>query len=340
MADDKTENEEHETEVDETAEKAKAIGKEIGAVAEEKPDDTPDYEIEEEPDAGEDVKLGKNREDKPAGEKKERKELSNREKRALRKKKINDKFNEKDAEIERLRSENLEIKRRQDETDNRLHGINKAEIEKAHRETVATFTNAEADHAAAFSEGDGAKATLAMRAMYDAQRKIEQLEGIYKQLEKLPPKETKEEPTPRQDPRIVSYAQDWGKKNPWYRKPGNEVDTAVALAVADVLVKEGYDPKSEDYWDELDDRLAERLPEKYAGDDDEEEEEEKPAPKKKRAGPPVGGGSPRGDTAGKKTIKLKTSYIDTLKANGIWDDVPRRNRVVKEYLRIRNESGN
>ncbi len=313
-----------EIEVDDTEEKAKAIGKEIGV----EEDDTPEYDIQEEDD---DKPLAKEREPK-----KERVALSNKEKRDLRKKRINEKFSEKDAEIQRLSEENQQMKRWQQEVNGRLSGINKAEVDKAFNDTTAAFAQAEKDHADAFAEGDGVKATKAMRVMYDAQRRIEQLQGVKTQLETQP---AQEQHVQQPDRAIANKAKEWAKRNSWYDASGKDVDSEIAKAISGVLANEGYDPKSDDFWDELDERLAERLPEKVSvQDDDEDELEQKPV--KKRSSPPVNGGANRGDVKGKKTITLPTSYINMLKNNGIWDDKVRLAKILKDRERVIREAQN
>lgn len=320
-------------EIQSTEDKAKAIGKELGVV-EDKTDDVPEFDIQEEPDE----RIAKEREPRIA--KADRKQLSNKEKREIRKKRINEKFNEKDAIIAAQQEELNQIKRWQSDVDSRLSGINQAEINKAWDTNVAAFSKAEADHAAAFAEGDGAKATASMRAMYDAQRNIEKLQGIKQQMEKRPTQSQPQHDPSRPDPKVVNKAKAWAEKNTWYNASGVDVDSEIAKAISAVLVNEGYDPKGDDFWDELDDRLADKH---VGGVDsaDEADEEDEPAPKvvRKRAGPPVASGSNRGDLKGKKIITLPTSYINTLKANGIWDDIPRRNRIIADRQRIIQESG-
>ncbi len=319
-------------EIDITAEKAKAIGKEIGVVDDKPADDVPEYEVIEQKDE-QDERLAKEKEPRT----KER-QLSNREKRIAKKEKINTIINTKDAEIQRLSEENQQMKRWKEEVDGRLAGINQAEIQTAWNNTQAILANAKKDYADSFTEGDGAKNVAALAAMSDANDKLKQLNQLYVQVNQRQtaadkPKIENNQP----DPVLVNRAQEWANKNAWYKPDGKHVDSEIAKAISGVLVNEGYDPKTEDFWDELDDRLAE----KKIGSDEIDEEEDEPAQKvvKKRSGPPVSGAANRGDLNGKKTISLPTSYIKTLKDNGIWDDLKRRNKVLAERERILKESG-
>ncbi len=325
-AKDKMETQEAEIEkeeVDTTAEKAKEIGK----IADAKEEDLPDYEVVEE----EDKTLAKEREDRP---KQERKQLTNKEKRDLRKKRVQEKFQAKDAEIENLRQENERIKRRQDEIDGRLHGINKAEVDNAWNVNVANFNKAEKEHEEAFKEGDGAKATKAMREMYTAQQNIDKLQNLKQQLEKQPAKPQAEQLTV--DPVVTRKAQAWASKHEWYRADGSDEDSEIAKVISGKMVNEGYDPKSDDFWEELDDRLEKRG---IGVMEDEEEEEETPAPVKRRA-PPVSGGAKRADVNGKVQVTLPTVYIQHLKDKGWWDDPVMKKKMISRYLETQKQNNN
>lgn len=313
-------------EIDTTEDKAKAIGKEIGIVDDEPEEDVPDYDIQEEPDE----RVAKEREPKLV---KDHKSLTNKEKRDIRKKRIAEKFNEKDEIIQQQQQQLEQLTRWKNEVDGRLSGINQSELNKAWNETSAAFTKAEQDHAQAFTDGDGTKATVAMRAMYDAQRRLEQLQGLKTQLEQ--PKHVQQVTENPVDIAIVNKAKTWAKKNSWYNPNGKDVDSEIAKAISGVLANEGYDARSDDFWDELDDRLKER----NLGQQDIDEDEEPQKPVRRRAAPPVGGGINRGDLRGKKTITLPTSYINMLKANGIWDDPKRRNKIIADRERILKEAG-
>lgn len=314
-------------EIDATKEKAEDIGKELGI----EKDEIPDYDIQEE----DDDKLAKERDTTAKPAKEDRYKLTNREKRLAKKKKINNVISEKDAIIQRQQQELERLAQRQNEVEGRLSGINKNELEKAWNDTVAAFNQAEMDHAAAFTEGDGAKATKAMRVMYDAQRRIEQLNGVKQQLENPPAKQRQAQ---QPDNRVITKKAQWESHNSWYKTDARDSDSEVARALAGAIANEGFDPGTDDYWDELDERVAKYLPDKAVQDDeDEDEDEPAPRPVRKRSSPPIAGGNGRPDLRGKKTVTLPTAFIQTLKDNGIYDDVEKRNRVIQRYLNGQKE---
>ena len=319
-----------------TEDKAAAIGKEMGV----EKDETPDFDITEEDDDAQeddgDKKIAKEREPSPKTEKKERPVLSSKEKRALRKKRLNDKFSEKDAIIRQQQEQLDHLSQWKQTVEGRLSGINKAEVDKALNDNIAAFNAAQAEHTAAFTEGDGAKATRSMQTMYAAQKNIDQLKVMQQNVaQQSQPKQQTQQP----DAGIVNKAKAWAERNVWYNPDGKHADSNVAKALSETLVNEGFDPKSDDFWDELDDRIEQYLPNvKNEEDeiDEDEEEEVRPAPKsvRKRTGPPVGSGANRGDVQGKVPVKLSTKFIKELKDAGIWDDTAKRNRVIANHLKI------
>lgn len=316
-------------EIDTTAQKAKEIGKELGVVEDKPEEDVPDYEIQEESDE----RIARERE--PRIDKIERKQLTNKEKRDLRKKRLAEKFNEKDSIIEQQAQQIQALAGRLNDFEGRLTNVDRTKVDEAIQQNATLYQQAERDHAAAFSEGDGAKATQAMKVMYDAQRRSEQLNNLKQQYEKQPVKQQHQTQGP--DPVLVKKAKEWASKHDWYNADSGDEDSEIAKAISGTLASEGYDPKTNDFWDELDDRLLAR----GIGQEHEEVEvEEKPATPRKRSAPPVNGGANRGDLKGKKTITLPTNYINMLKANGIWDDPKRRNKIIADRERILKEAGN
>ena len=328
MADDKPEIE---TEIDDTANKAAEIGKELGVSKDKPAEEIPDYEIEEIPDD----KIAKERE--PAPKKPEHKQLSNKEKRDQRKKRIAQKFDEKDAEISRLAEENRQFKAWQEQVTGRLANADKAAIDKAWTDNQSALRFAAQQYQEAFKEGDAEKSTRALNSMDEAKRNLEKIKNLNAAIAATPQPEQRQEQQ-RPDPAINSRKNAWEKKHSdWYNPAGGDTDSEIAKAIANVLVNEGYRANSDDVWDELDDRLAQ----KGVIDETDPEDEDDPAPKpaKKRTSPPVAGSSTRTSGNGKQTVSLPTAFINTLKDNGIWDDKPKRDRVIARYLADQKNMG-
>lgn len=336
------------TEEQSTEDKAADIGKKVDAVDTDKAEAIPDYEITEEGSKDEnaavkddkkddeDERIGKTRDD---SDREDRRKLSNKEKRQLKKKRVAEKFDAKDALIRQQQEQLNVMASRLNEVDGRLSNYDQAQLQQTYNDSLGFYNTAKEQHKAAFANGDSEKATAAMEQMYIAKRRMDDLEAIHARQQNAPrqPQQPK-----ANDPRLVSKATSWAERNAWFKPGAEDDDSAIADTIAAKLVKEGYDPKTDDYWDELD----ERLEKKGIGqlDDDNEEDVDPPQRREaKRRSPPVGGGgNGRGDMGGGKTqVTLPTAFINALKESGKWTDLTVRNRCIKRYfdgLRERGEA--
>ena len=322
--------------------KAEQIGKDIGV----KDEPIPDYDIqpidetpkEQAVDDDEDKRLGKERE--PAEGKKNFKEMSNREKRALRKKRLSEKFDQKDAIIRQQQEQMNALAARLNEVDGKLTGYDKAQLDAALRDTQNVFAQSEKSYMDAFNSGDAAKATQAMRSMYDAQKRVETLQAVAARQQLQLPRQPQQAQN-QVDSVTMSKAQAWAAENKWYKADGADEDSAIAQTLAERLVAEGFDPKTDDYWEEFDDRLGQRGVGSHDDEDEQQSQSEQlrqePVAPKRRS-PPVSSGSNRGDiSGGKVAITLPTALIQQMKESGAWDDPARKHKIIKDYQRIRAE---
>jgi hypothetical protein len=78
---------------------------------------------------------------------------------------------------------------------------------------------------------------------------------------------TEESPISEEQPEIDEYAQPspkaqaWASKNDWFGQ--DRIMTNVALSIHENLANEGFDLNSDEYYNELDDRLKQELPNKF-----------------------------------------------------------------------------
>ena len=63
--------------------------------------------------------------------------------------------------------------------------------------------------------------------------------------------------TPKYDPKAV----DWAAKNNWFGK--DQIMTTAALSIDQELKDEGYDPSDDDFYEEIDNRLHSRYPQRF-----------------------------------------------------------------------------
>jgi len=93
-------------------------------------------------------------------------------------------------------------------------------------------------------------------------------------------------------------------------------------------VRDGYDPKSEEYWNELRARAARRLPDRFAKAEAKTEQKEERTP---RGGPGIGSGREHAPTSTRKEVYVSPERKQALIEAGVWDDPVLRMKYVKRY---------
>ena len=139
-------------------------------------------------------------------------------------------------------------------------------------------------------------------------------------------------PQDKIDEATAYYAKQFIESNKWYDPQGRNEDSAIVMAIDQALAKDGYDPRTEDYWNELERRAARRLPERFGKqsrerDDDYGDKQER----KPRGGPAVGSGREYAPTSTRKEIYLSPDRKQALIDAGVWDDPVLRMRYAKRY---------
>lgn len=144
------------------------------------------------------------------------------------------------------------------------------------------------------------------------------------------------------DPSVQRMAQGFIQKNAdWYDPQGGNEDSAIVLAIDNTLAAEGYDPRTKEYWDELEKRAAKRLPDRFTkraqSDDDDDDE---PAPRRKagRGSPPVGGRGEYAPPSTRREVYVSAERKQAMIEAGVWDDPVARKRMLKRYAEIDRQS--
>ena len=101
-----------------------------------------------------------------------------------------------------------------------------------------------------------------------ARIRLTELETDKTETEKAP--ETAEQTSTDTTKEPSAKAKDWAEKNTWFG--ADEVMTNAAFAIHNELVKEGFDSESDEYYNEVDTRLKEYFPHKFASPEPEVEE--------------------------------------------------------------------
>ena len=223
-----------------------------------------------------------------------------------------------DRELAELREQNNTLLRRVSAIEGNTLASNVNAIDQRIAQAQSDVKQAESIIARAVEAGNGDDVATAMRLRDEAQYEAQQLWQQKQQVEQV----RQQHANPGPDPRVVSYAKEWMDANPWYDPSGRDEDSAITKVIDNQLASEGYSPKDADYWHELTRRVASRI-----GDD---EAETRSSPSKRKA-PPTGTTREHAPVSTKREIYVTPERKQAMIDAGIWDDVPRRNQMLKAY---------
>lgn len=235
-------------------------------------------------------------------------------------------------ELDFLRKRNDDLERRIGVQEQRAHSLDLSAFDAAINRAAQEAEMAERVIAKAVAAGNGDDVTQAMRYRDQAFARIQQLNFQKQQV-------FQQRPQPQQiDDMTLRYAQDFISENPWYDAQGRDEDSAVVIAIDQSLAKDGFDPRTSEYWDELRKRAARRLPERFSAD---ARAEAKPESKREpRGGPAVGSGREHAPPTTRKEIYISPERKQALIEAGVWDDPVLRARYLKRYAEYdRNKKG-
>lgn len=230
------------------------------------------------------------------------------------------------VELEFLRKRNEDLERRMSAQEQRTHSLDLSAFDGAIAKAAQEAEMADRVIAKAVAAGNGEDVTQAMRYRDQALAKIQQLNFQKQQM-------ANQRPQPQQiDDLTLRYAQDFMKENPWYDAQGRDEDSAIVIAIDQSLAKEGFNPQSEEYWDELRRRAAKRLPERFEEEGGRRRQADRAEPRREpRGGPAVGSGREYAPTTTRKEVYISPERKQALIEAGVWDDPVLRNRYVQRY---------
>jgi hypothetical protein len=269
-----------------------------------------DDDDEDDDDDGEDARLAESDDDHDE-------EVSKNQKRRQKRREVQKRAKEAaQRELETLRQLNADLIRRVSAIETHTANSNAQTLEQKLAQAVAEVQQAEHVIAKATEQGNGDDVVAAMRirdqAIYEAQR----LNAAKQEFEQT----RQQAAQPQANPAVVSYAKQWMDANPWYDPQGGDRDSALTKGIDNELAREGYNPASREYWEELTARVAEAI-----GGNDE------PKAKPRRKAPPTGGTREHAPVSTKKEIYVTPDRKQAMIEAGVWDDPVLRQRYLKAY---------
>jgi len=256
-------------------------------------------------------------------EKKDGKSAENKSRRARQKA-----ARERDKrELKFLRGRNEEVERQLGELSRRQTQSEISQVDTRINQLDSAIRSADDVYAKAVSAGEGNDAAEAQR-IRDTLK--EQRDGLKTYKEQA---STNEQTEDQVDPVLVENVRNWHGRNNWFDFRRQDEDSAIAGAIDDMLVRDGWDPKTPEYYDELDKRVARRLPHRAAGgsDDDGDDEEGKEEKTSKDLGGPrfrVGG---RERSLKSNEVHISKARREAMEETGVWEDPILRKKYLKRY---------
>lgn len=280
------------------------------------PEYVPVESKEEDDEGGEDVRLSEDNEDR---EETRRRRKAEKEERAARRKAA---IERDKTELNFLRQRNEDLEKRVMSIEQRTTRSEAVSLKERIAEAMAEAKAAERIMAKAVEAGAGEDVTKAMRIRDEALRKAQQLNYAAQQM--AAQAKAAQKPAPM-DPEVSIMAKRWISENSWYNPKGQDEESKIVQVIDQALMNEGYNPKSDDYWAELDRRIARRLPERKQIDDE---------PRKNgRKGPMIGGSREHAPASTRREVYVSPERKDAMIQAGVWDDPVLRQKYLKQYAK-------
>jgi hypothetical protein len=235
---------------------------------------------------------------------------------------------EKDMRYNQLVRQNQDLMTRLSTVERKTHGSELARVDKAIEDHQVRLQYAKMKMAESASANDGEAMANAQEMWYDARQKVEALENLRNQAAQ-PPKQQAIAP----DMAVQRHAADWMERNNWYDPQTKDVDSKIAKVVDENLVSDGYDPRSAEYWEELDNRLQNKLPHRYTGDSD-----DKSYVKRPRSAVTGSGRESASSSGGRNSFTLSADQVRAMKDAGMWENAELRAKMIKRYANERSRN--
>jgi hypothetical protein len=182
-----------------------------------------------------------------------------REERRLKKSIHREKAKESNHLINALKTQNNQLAERLAMLEKRTSGAELARVDKAIDDASVQVEYAKMKMREAVTSQDGDGVVKAQELLFNSQRQLEALNNTKNQAVKHMSQPQKQNIDPP-NPNVKRLASDWMARNGWYNPNEMNEETEIAQSIDRRLSQEGYDPASEEYWEELDDRIAKYMP--------------------------------------------------------------------------------
>jgi hypothetical protein len=248
-----------------------------------------------------------------------------REERRERRKRQRDAKNRNQKELEFLRNRNEQLERRFSQVEIRQMQSEAQQIDSRLAKVQSDIRLADQVIAKGISANRGEDVVEAQKIRDQLLMEGGRLSNYKQQLSQTT--RTAQQPKPQgPDPIVKDYASSFIEEHKWWDPKGGDEDSRIVSAIDNGLVKEGLDPRTQEYWDELDSRVRNRLPHRYSK-----------KVEKKKGGPTFrSGGSER--QLKKNEVYISPERKQAMIDAGVWDEPELRSRYLKRYAEYDREN--
>jgi hypothetical protein len=229
--------------------------------------------------------------------------------------------------ISALERRNEELARRLAAVENTAASYQFAQIDKSLEDEATRVEYAKMKMVQAAQAGDVNAQMEYLEQLTEAKQRLQQVQHYKKeQLEAAKaPKQNVPNPTTTE---VQENATKWLKKNSWFDPQARDTDSRIAKVIDQELAADGWDPSDSEYWEELDSRLSSRLPHRYTAK----------GGSTRRANPTASSRVSNAGAAKPGTITLSRERVSAIKDAGAWDDVEKRNKMIRAYAQYDREN--
>ena len=253
-------------------------------------------------------------------EDRERIREARREERKLKKELAKQREASSKHKISSLERRNEELARRLAAVESTAASFQFAQVDKAIDDETTRVEYAKMKLLQAAQSNDAAAQVEYLELLQESKNRLSQVQA-YKKQQIENAKRPKQNVPDAVSESVRENAESWMNKHKWYDPQGRDTDSRIAKVIDQELAADGWEPSDPEYWDELDSRLASRLPHRYAAKG--ASKRTNPAPSGRSSNP---GAGPSGTT-----FTLSRERVQAIKDAGAWDDPSKRNQMIKAY---------
>jgi len=244
--------------------------------------------------------------------------VARRDERKQRKLLHREKEKEANHLIAALKKQNEFLAERLSAVEKKTTGAEFARIDKSIDDAATAVEYSKLKLREAMAANDGNALTEAQEMWYESKRKLESLQILKQNASKQQSQVKTQISAP--DPMVQKLAAEWLSDNTWYDPAGGDEVSEIAQVIDKKLTAEGWNPATADYWDELDERLEQYIPQK------------KSVQSVKRRQTVMSSGKEATPAVSSNQFRLSPERVAALKESGAWNNPEKKMKMIKRYM--------